>query len=58
MKALSLQHLMRLAPQLAMACLSANAQWLHYPTPGIPRTRDGKADLSAPAPRAANQSQT
>jgi hypothetical protein len=21
----------------------AQAQWLHYPTPGTPRTRDGKA---------------
>src|SRR5437016_8726329 len=27
------------------------AQWLHYPTPGIPRTPDGKPDLSAPAPK-------
>jgi len=27
------------------------AQWLHYPTPGIPRTKDGKPNLSAPAPR-------
>src|SRR5580692_5285571 len=26
-------------------------QWLHYPTAGIPRTKDGKPDLSAPAPR-------
>ena len=26
-------------------------QWLNYPTPGIPRTADGKPDLSAPAPR-------
>jgi hypothetical protein len=24
------------------------AQWLHYPTPGIPRTKDGKPDLGAP----------
>jgi hypothetical protein len=31
---------------------SAFAQWLDYPTPGIPRTQDGKPDLSAPAPRA------
>jgi hypothetical protein len=30
------------------------AQWLHYPTPGIPRTPDGKPDLTAPAPRMAN----
>ena len=27
------------------------AQWLNYPTPGIPRTPDGKLNLSAPAPR-------
>jgi hypothetical protein len=30
---------------------SADAQWLKYKTPGIPRTADGKPDLSAPAPR-------
>ena len=27
------------------------AQWLHQPTAGIPRTPDGKPDLTAPAPR-------
>jgi len=27
------------------------AQWLHQPTPGIPRTPDGKPNLTAPAPR-------
>ena len=26
-------------------------QWLAYPTPGIPRTPDGKPNLSAPTPR-------
>ena len=30
----------------------AHAQWLGYPTPGTPRTRDGKPNLTAPAPRA------
>ena len=30
---------------------SATAQWLHYPSPGIPRTPDGKPNLSAPTPR-------
>ena len=30
------------------------AQWLHYPTPGLPRTRDGKPNLSVPVPRAAD----
>ena len=29
-------------------------QWLAQPTPGIPRTADGKPNLSAPTPRAAN----
>lgn len=27
------------------------AQWLNQPTPGIPRTPDGRPNLSAPAPR-------
>src|SRR5437764_10489624 len=31
--------------------LPLSAQWLHYPTPGTPRTKDGKPNLSAPAPR-------
>src|SRR6185437_10323638 len=29
-----------------------SAQWFHYPTPGVPRTADGKPNLAAPAPRA------
>lgn len=33
----------------------ANAQWLNYPTPGTPRTKDGKPNLTAPAPRAAGK---
>jgi hypothetical protein len=36
---------------LAGVLLCAQAQWLNYPSPGTPRTRDGKANLSAPAPR-------
>jgi len=32
----------------------AQAQWLNFPTPATPRTRDGKANLTAPAPRAAD----
>lgn len=27
------------------------AQWVNYPTPGTPRTPDGKPNLAAPAPR-------
>src|SRR5215510_10282928 len=29
-------------------------QWLRYPTAGIPRTPDGKPNLSAPAPKTAD----
>lgn len=32
----------------------AIAQWIDYPTPGIPRLANGKPDLSAPAPRASD----
>src|SRR5437879_1100475 len=39
---------------LLSACVSLSAQWLRHPTPGIPRTRDGKPNLSAPAPRTAD----
>src|SRR5271170_2614378 len=31
---------------IATLVLPAAAQWLNYPTPGIPRTPDGKPDLS------------
>src|SRR5712691_3197671 len=30
------------------------AQWLNYPTPGIPRLPDGKPNLAAPAPKTAD----
>jgi len=33
---------------------NAPAQWLNYPTPGIPRTPDGKPNLSAPTPKASD----
>src|SRR5207249_8458093 len=36
---------------LLWAFVPVSAQWLHYPTPGIPRTPDGKPALSAPAPK-------
>jgi hypothetical protein len=37
---------------LAAAPLLVQAQWLNHRTPGIPRTADGKPNLSAPTPRA------
>src|SRR5258708_2104295 len=30
------------------------AQWVHYRTPGLPRSADGKPNLAAPAPRTAD----
>lgn len=36
---------------VALFALSAPAQWVTFPTPGVPRTADGKPNLSAPAPR-------
>jgi hypothetical protein len=32
----------------------AGAQWLNYPTAGIPRSKDGKPNLAAPAPKLAD----
>jgi hypothetical protein len=32
----------------------AAAQWVGYPTAGVPRKADGKVDMTAPAPRLAN----
>ena len=42
-------------PVVLFASLSSlTAQWPSRPTDGVPRTPDGKANLSAPAPRAAD----
>jgi hypothetical protein len=43
---------LRLLVFIALLSPALSAQWLNFPTPGIPRTRDGKPDLAAPAPRA------
>jgi hypothetical protein len=42
----------RLLLLFAVFSMGAHAQWLNFPTPGTPRTRDGKPNLAAPAPRA------
>ena len=36
---------------IVLCAASLPAQWLNHPTPGMPRTKDGKPNLSAPAPR-------
>jgi hypothetical protein len=42
------------ALSLTVLAAPAGAQWVNYPTPGIPRTADGKPNLEAPAPRTAD----
>ena len=37
---------------LCLAAAAVHAQWVNYPTPGLPRGKDGKVLLNAPAPRA------
>jgi hypothetical protein len=39
---------------LALAAAGLHAQWFNYPTGGVPRLPNGKANLSAPAPRTAD----
>src|ERR1700686_5087430 len=36
---------------LLAICQLMPAQWLKVPSQGVPRTKDGRVDLSAPAPR-------
>jgi hypothetical protein len=38
---------------LVVLSVTAHAQWLNFATPGVPRTKDGKPNLSAPLPRTA-----
>jgi hypothetical protein len=39
---------------LAASVTPLAAQWIDHPTPGIPRTANGKPNLTAPAPRTAD----
>jgi hypothetical protein len=45
--------IIRLMASAAIVAASLHGQWVHYPTPNIPRSSNGKPDLSAPAPRTA-----
>jgi len=42
---------MLIALTILFGLTSLNAQWLNYPTPGVPRTPGGAPDLNAPTPR-------
>ena len=44
----------KMAVAAALLPVSLYAQWLHFKSPGIPRTPDGKPNLTAPAPRTAD----
>jgi hypothetical protein len=48
-----LTRLLRITAVLLCAT-SAFAQWLNYPTAGVPRTGDGKPNLAAPTPKTAD----
>ena len=39
------------AAALCAGSVTLSAQWLKYPTAGVPRMPDGKPNLTAPAPR-------
>lgn len=45
-------------PCALLSVASVSAQWLNYPAAGIPRLRDGRPNLLAPAPRRADLSGT
>ena len=43
--------MVRFALLAGVCVVSGSAQWISYPTPGIPRTADGKPKLSSPLPK-------
>ncbi|HUI76353.1 MAG TPA: hypothetical protein VLY24_00520 [Bryobacteraceae bacterium] len=43
-----------LACTVASTLVPARAQWVHYPSTGIPKLPDGSPNLNAPAPRSAD----
>lgn len=44
----------RIVFMIAMGAAVASAQWIDYPTPGIPRLPNGKPNLAAPVPKGAD----
>lgn len=45
---------MRLLTLGTLLCTLAAAQWINYPTAGVPKGKDGKPNLAAPPPRTRN----
>src|ERR1700682_1008996 len=50
----SIMNAFAIAIIVSMLSAPLGAQWLDHPTPGIPRTGNGKPNLTAPAPRTAD----
>ena len=46
-----MQRFIYLMALVLLGSITASAQWIDHPSPGTPRTPDGKANLSAPVPR-------
>lgn len=46
-----MQRFIYLLALVLLGSITAGAQWIDHPSPGTPRTPDGKANLSAPVPR-------
>jgi hypothetical protein len=44
----------RISVLVIVLAVAAPAQWLNYPTAGLPRMRDGRPDLAAPPPKTAD----
>ena len=49
-----MNHVKTCIVALALAAQVMTAQWLNYPTAGVPRKPDGSPNLTAPAPRTAD----
>ena len=47
-------HIRLIVATMLALTVTLDAQWLNYPTRGIPRGSDGKPNLAAPAPRTAD----
>jgi len=45
---------LRILITLIAVVMASRAQWLSYPTAGLPRTADGKPNLAAPTPKTAD----
>jgi hypothetical protein len=45
-------RLLAIGGLLSVVAIAAWGQWIKYPTEGVPKGKDGKPNLSAPAPRA------